>query len=187
MKKEINENQLIYDELENLNRMLLMTTDPELAAEIERKIEALENTYDSYDEEHEDFWNEMMNENKNSWENAFDNFLTESKKNSTELRLKEIEKEGNRVAIEAKIAAIDEEIEKCNAKLSKIDENEDLQDYINPNSVKEIQKEIKILEKQKQRYEKIYGKMNKSNKKTEIVDEDTEIEFDDTINIEPAQ
>ena len=90
-------------------------------------------------------------------------------------RVKEIEEESMFNAMEGKIQAMAEEIEMRENKLSMIDENEDLQEFINPVRIKEMQKEIDELKKTKEKMEKEYEKKSKGRKPKEIIDE-TEIE-----------
>ena len=77
--------------------------------------------------------------------------------------------------MEGKIQAMAEEIEMREGKLAMIDENEDLQEFINPVRIKEMQKEINELRREKGKMEKIYEKKSKGRKPKEIIDE-TEIE-----------
>ena len=83
------------------------------------------------------------------------------KKVSVESVLREIEKVGSRQALEAKCAAIDEEIAKREQKMSMIDENEDMAELVDKKLMKEMKKEIKVLEKQKAKYEKALEKAKK--------------------------
>ena len=70
-------------------------------------------------------------------------------------RVKEIEEESTFRAMEGKIQAMAEEIEMREGKLAMIDENEDLQEFINPVRIKEMQKEIDELKKTKEMKQKI--------------------------------
>lgn len=106
--------------------------------------------------------------------------LKEAKKVPVSKRLGEIEKMGVSAALEAKMTALDEEIDRCNMKLKMVDENSDLSDLVDKKQVKELQKDIKMLEKQKVKYEKLYEKAT-GNKKTEIIDEDAEMDIDTEI------
>jgi hypothetical protein len=85
-------------------------------------------------------------------------------------KIKEIEEKGTIAALESKIAALDEEIDNRNIKLKMIGENEDLADFINPSKINELKREIKELEKAKNKYQKVYEKATRKNKK-EIIDE----------------
>jgi hypothetical protein len=73
--------------------------------------------------------------------------------------------------MEGKIQAMAEEIEMRENKLSMIDENEDLQEFINPVRIKEMQKEIDELKKTKEKMEKEYEKKSKGRKPKEVIDE----------------
>jgi hypothetical protein len=86
-------------------------------------------------------------------------------------RVKEIEAESMFNAMEGKIQAMAEEIEMRENKLSMIDENEDLQEFINPVRIKEMQKEIDELKKTKLKMENEYEKKSKGRKPKEVIDE----------------
>lgn len=86
-------------------------------------------------------------------------------------RVKEIEEESMFNAMEGKIQAMAEEIEMRENKLAMIDENEDLQEFINPVRIKEMQKEIDELKKTKEKMEKEYEKKSKGRKPKEVIDE----------------
>lgn len=100
--------------------------------------------------------------------------LTEAKKkNGIQDYIKEVEKRGSMAALEAKMSALDEAIEERKQKLSSIEENEDIAEFINQSSLKEIQREIKELEKAKEKYAKLHEKMvGKEKPKKEVIDED---------------
>jgi hypothetical protein len=93
------------------------------------------------------------------------------KKSAIADRVKEIEAESMFNAMEGKIQAMAEEIEMRENKLSMIDENEDLQEFINPVRIKEMQKEIDELKKTKEKMEKEYEKKSKGRKPKEVIDE----------------
>lgn len=96
-------------------------------------------------------------------------------------KVKEIEEESMFRAMEGKIQAIAEEIKMRENKLAMIDENEDLQEFINPVRIKEMQKEIDELKKTKEKMEKEYEKKSKGKKSKEVIDE-AEDEPDITID-----
>lgn len=96
--------------------------------------------------------------------------LQEGKKPSMDDHLNKIQKAGEMVTMEAKINAIGEAIQKRQERIDMIGENEDLADLVNPAKMKELQKEISLLEKQKQKLEKLYEKFT-GKKKQEVVDE----------------
>jgi hypothetical protein len=95
--------------------------------------------------------------------------LSEAKRPSIANHIKEVEKTSARVALEAKINAIDEAIEKRKSKLA-LAESEDLAEMIDKSMVKVLNKEIKELEKYKAKTEKLYEKMT-GGAKEEIIDE----------------
>jgi hypothetical protein len=93
------------------------------------------------------------------------------KKSAIADRVKQIEEESMFNAMEGKIQAMAEEIKMRENKLAMIDENEDLQEFINPVRIKEMQKEIADLIKEKTKMEKIYEKKSKGGKPKEVIDE----------------
>ena len=99
------------------------------------------------------------------------------KKMSYMAELAEIDKQSAIVAMEAKINKLAEMIEAKNTRLSMVSEDENLSELIDKKRVKEMQKEIKILEKEKSKMEKMYEKMGA--KKKEMVDEEKK---DDEMN-----
>jgi hypothetical protein len=135
------------------------------------------------------FIDKRINENKNNMIKLMDLFESEyyempkkEKKVKEEIkkkvkkspiadRVKEIEEESMFNAMEGKIQAMAEEIEMRENKLSMIDENEDLQEFINPVRIKEMQKEIDELKKTKEKMEKEYEKKSKGRKPKEVIDE----------------
>ena len=97
------------------------------------------------------------------------------KKETLDSKLAEIDKQSQVVALEAKIAHIDEIVEKKNERLSMVTEDENLSELADKTKIKAMQREVKDLEKRKMKMEKLYEKMcGKSYKKEEIVDEDLE-------------
>ena len=91
--------------------------------------------------------------------------------------LAEIDRQSAIVAMEAKIDKLAEMIEAKTTRLSMVSEDENLSELIDKKRVKDMQKEIKILEKEKSKMEKMYEKMGA--KKKEIVDEEKK---DDEMN-----
>ena len=100
------------------------------------------------------------------------------KKESVKDRVREIEKKGSIAALEAKMNALDEEIEMRETKLKMVDENEDLAEFVNPKKLSEVKKEIKELEKAKAKYQKMYEKMCGGAKKEIVEDNETLEEAD---------
>ena len=82
-------------------------------------------------------------------------------------RLKEIDTEVQDEVTQSKLSKIMQEIEKRQAQLKMIDENEDLRELTDKSKVKALQKEIKLLEKAQAKLEKVAGK----GKKKEVLDE----------------
>ena len=97
-----------------------------------------------------------------------------AKKSLVADKVKEIENAGNVAALEAKMGAIEEEIENREMKMKMATENEDLAEFINPTRIKEMGKEVKELQKSKSKYLKEYKKLTgeEYKSKTEIVGED---------------
>ena len=98
--------------------------------------------------------------------------INEGKKSELDKKLAEIDKAGAITTLEAKINAIDEAIEAKNSRINMVQEDENLSELIDKKRVKEMQKEIKLLERSKKLYEKQLDKVNgKKKAKKEIVDE----------------
>ena len=94
------------------------------------------------------------------------------KKETLESRLAEIDKQGAVVALEAKIEMVGEAIEKKNNRINMVSEDENLSELVDKTKIKAMQKEVKLLEKQKAKMEKMYEKMcGKTYTKEEIIDE----------------
>lgn len=99
--------------------------------------------------------------------------VNEAKKSSCDNKLAEIEKQGKLVTMEAKIEALGEMIEAKNQRLNLVNEDEDLSDLIDKKKIKEMQREIKLLEKQKGKIEKMYEKAGGTLENKEVVSGDT--------------
>ena len=99
--------------------------------------------------------------------------LNEVKRPDINSQIKELEKTSQAVALESKLAAIDEAIEKRKAKLA-LAESEDLADMIDESMVKTLHKEIKELKKHEAKIQKMYEKMTGGNVK-KVIDEDDEM------------
>ena len=99
--------------------------------------------------------------------------LNEAKRPDINSQIKELEKTSQAVALEAKLAAIDEAIEKRKNKLA-LAESEELAEMIDQSMVKTLNKEIKELEKHKAKTQKIYEKMT-GKAKEEVIDEDNDM------------
>ena len=97
--------------------------------------------------------------------------IKEAKGTSYESKLAEIEKQGKMVTLETKIDALSEMIETKNNRLSLVNEDENLADLVDKKKIKEMQKEIKLLEKAKTKMEKVFEKMG--GVRTEVTSGDT--------------
>jgi hypothetical protein len=95
------------------------------------------------------------------------------KKESLDSDLAEIDTQAGIVAMEAKLDRVSEMISAKVERLKMIDEDANLADLVDKGKMKEMQKEIKVLEKTKAKMEAMYGKMTGGKKytKEEIVDE----------------
>jgi len=103
--------------------------------------------------------------------------IKEAKGTSYESKLAEIEKQGQITTLEAKIDALAEMIETKNNRLSLVSEDENLSELIDKKKIREMQKEIKLLEKTKLKLEKLYEKKSGGKKKDVVIDEDDEPEI----------
>ena len=99
-----------------------------------------------------------------------------TKKTSIAEKVKEIEEKGMAVALEAQMNEIDKEIQERADKLTSIEENTELAEFINSSRVDEMKKEIKELSKAKEKIKKRHEKMTNENKKQkpEVIDETEE-------------
>jgi hypothetical protein len=98
--------------------------------------------------------------------------LNEAKKRpGIAAEIKEIEKSNEALALESKIEKIKEAITMRENKL-KIAESEEVAEMIDEKMVKELQKEIKELEKYKTKAESLYEKLTKTKSKEVIKDEE---------------
>ena len=96
-----------------------------------------------------------------------------AKKETANSKLAEIEKNGKIATLEIQIDALDEIIEAKNQRISMVTEDENLSELVDKNKMKEMQREIKELEKRKAKMEKLYEKMcGKKYAKKEVVGED---------------
>ena len=102
------------------------------------------------------------------------------KKSSYMAELAEIDKQSHLVAMEAKINKLAEMIEAKNTRLNLVSEDENLSELIDKKRVKEMQREIKEIEKAKLKLEKLFEKMNGGAKK-EVVGEEKEEDVDEAL------
>ena len=93
------------------------------------------------------------------------------KKETIDTKLAEIDKASQIVAMEAKINALDEVITSKTARINLVNEDADLSELLDKGKIKQIQKEVKILEKRKAKMEKMFEKMS-GKKYKKMVDED---------------
>ena len=107
--------------------------------------------------------------------------LNEAKRPSVSDHIKEVEKNSATIALEAKLNAIDEAIEKRKSKLA-LAESEDLAEMIDKSMIKVLNKEIKELEKYKAKTEKLYEKMT-GKAKEEVIDEASTTTESDNYNL----
>ena len=115
----------------------------------------------------------IMNTIKNLNEAETKKMMKKSKKETIDTKLAEIEKAGKASVLEAQIEAIAEIIESKSQRISMVSEDENLSGLVDNKKVKEMQKEIKLLEKRKSKLEKLYEKTcGKSYSKKEMVGEE---------------
>ena len=101
------------------------------------------------------------------------------KKESLDSKLAEIEKAGKISTMEAQIEAVAEEIAQRNERLTKIDEDENLAELVDKKKLKDMQKEVKLLEKREEKLKKMYEKVaGKGYQKKEVVDEMDAVKWD---------
>ena len=95
-----------------------------------------------------------------------------AKKATVDSKLSEIEKAGKITTLEAQIEALDEAIETKNHRISMVTEDENLSELVDKAKMKEMQREVKDLEKRKAKMESLYEKMcGKKYVRQEMVDE----------------
>jgi hypothetical protein len=99
--------------------------------------------------------------------------IGESLMESVEKDLAAINKEAEQEILQSKLDKIQELIDKKQSQLGKLDEDEDMKALTDAKKVKEIQKDIKALEKAKSKVEKMMGKHK--GKKKEVIDETDEM------------
>jgi hypothetical protein len=82
-----------------------------------------------------------------------------AKKETTDSKLAEIESNGKIATLEMQIEAIAEIISSKNERISMVSEDENLSELVDKTKMKEMQREVKVLEKRKEKMEKVYEKM----------------------------
>jgi len=99
------------------------------------------------------------------------------KKESIDSKLAEIGKEAEKVKMEAQLDFLHDHIQEKIDRVSSIQEDENLSELIDKSKMKQMQREIKDLERKKSKMERIYEKScGKKYAKKEMVDEVEEIE-----------
>ena len=105
------------------------------------------------------------------------------KKESIDSKLAEIGKEAEAVKLEAQLDFLHDHIQEKVDRVSSIQEDENLSELIDKVKMKQMQKEIKLLEKRKAKMEKIYEKScGKKYTKKEMVDEMDEVSWNEKNN-----
>jgi len=96
------------------------------------------------------------------------------KKESIDAKLAEIGKASDIVKMEAQLEFLHNHIDEKNDRVNSINEDENLKELIDKSKMKEMQREIKLLEKKKAGMEKVYEKScGKKYARKEMVDEDS--------------
>lgn len=94
------------------------------------------------------------------------------KKESIDSKLSEIGKEAEAVKLEAQLDYLSEYIQEKVDRVNSINEDENLKELIDKSKMKQMQREIKLLEKKKAKMEKLYEKScGKKYSRKEMVDE----------------
>ena len=94
------------------------------------------------------------------------------KKETVDSKLAEIERAGKITTLEAQIDALEEAIETKNQRISMVTEDDNLSELVDKKKMKDMQREVKDLEKRKVKMEKLYEKMcGKKYVRQEMVDE----------------
>jgi hypothetical protein len=129
------------------------------------------------DAEEEGYLDGMRDEKEDLKDKAKDK-KKKVKKETIDSKLAEIENAGKVTTLEAQIEALDEAIDTKNQRISMVSEDENLSELVDKVKMKEMQREVKDLEKRKAQMEKLYEKMcGKAYSKPEMVDEVDEMEY----------
>ena len=105
------------------------------------------------------------------------------KKESIDTKLAEIGKEAEEVKMEAQLDYLHDHIQEKLDRVSSIQEDENLSELIDKTKMKQMQREIKDLERKKMRMEKIYEKScGRKYSKKEMVDETEELDEMDAVS-----
>jgi hypothetical protein len=129
------------------------------------------------DAEEEGYLDGMRDEKEDLKDKAKDK-KKKIKKETIDSKLAEIENAGKVTTLEAQIEALDEAITTKNQRISMVSEDENLSELVDKVKMKEMQREVKDLERRKAKMEKLYEKMcGKAYSKPEMVDEVDEMEY----------
>jgi hypothetical protein len=109
-----------------------------------------------------------------------------SLKESVEKELAAINKEAEHEIIASKLEKVQTLIDKKQAQISRLDEDEDLKDLTDAKKVKEISKDIKSLEKAKAKLEKMMHKGKAKSPRKEVIDETDKTIDEVDLNEEPV-
>ena len=104
------------------------------------------------------------------------------KKESIETKLAEIGKAGEVTKMEAQLEYLNNHINEKINRLSSINEDDNLKELIDKKKMKEMQKEIKLLERRKVKMEKVYEKLAGKIYEEPIIKEDFEDVVDDIMD-----
>ena len=104
------------------------------------------------------------------------NSISQNLKESVEKELAAINKEAEHEIIASKLEKVQTLIDKKQAQISRLDEDEDLKDLTDAKKVKEISKDIKSLEKAKAKLEKMMHKGKAKSPRKEVIDEEGPID-----------
>ena len=107
------------------------------------------------------------------------------RKETIDTKLAEIENAGRITTLEAQIEAVNELIETKNQRISMVTEDDNLSELVDKKKMKEMQREVKLLEKKKTTMEKLYEKLAGESYKMDMpLDETEEIkeDFDDVVD-----
>ena len=150
--------QAAYEAKNGINEADAGKTLFDLIEDLEKAITT--NPSDNLNNKIKDLITKYKKVNISEYSNLNEGIITEGKKSELDKKLAEIDKEGAKNTLEAKIAAIDEAMQKKESRINMVQEDENLSELIDKKRVKEMQKEIKLLERSKKLYEKQLDKAN---------------------------
>ena len=101
--------------------------------------------------------------------------------NEGKMNTKKIEEVGKRASVEAKLAYVNELIEEMTSRLTTLEEDEGMAEMMDKKKLKEMKKNIKLMERMKAKLEKEYAKLEGKGKTKEeaIIDEDEEVNLEE--------